>query len=309
MFSLAVLINIFSSTLRIATPLLLGAMGELVAETAGVMNLGLEGTFLMAAFTSFWVTYTTGSLALGLMVAITTGLLMSLIFGLLCITLKLDQIVTGMALNILVSGISLYGYNLLVQQSKDLPTIKLLPIVKLPFLSGLPILGEIFFSQRALTYGAFLLVPAVWFLLRRTHCGLQLRSAGENPRAVDLRGLNVAGLQYLAIAFGGLLAGLAGAFITLGSSTRFVPEITAGRGWLAIVIVIAGGWHPWRTLIATLLFAFLDAFQLQLQGIGTQLPYQFLLALPYLLALVVLVASRARSPMPKWLGVPYIRNH
>lgn len=308
MFNPIILTNILASTVRISTPLLLGALGELVAETAGVMNLGLEGTMLMAAFASFLVAYFSGSWVLGLVAAIAAGMAMSLVVAFLSITLKVNQIVTGMTLNILASGVTLFGYNVLVKQQSELPTIELLNVVPIPGLASIPFVGEVLFQQRALTYFALGMVPVIWVLLFRTRFGLQLRSVGENPRAVDMRGMNVDALQYAAVLFGGAMAGLAGAFITLGASTRFVPDMTAGRGWLAIVIVIAGSWQPWRTLWATLIFAFLDAFQLQLQGVGVQLPYQLLLALPYGLALVVLMSCRMKSPVPKWLGVPYIRG-
>src|SRR4030066_1724755 len=151
------------------------------------------------------------------------------------------------------------------------------------------------------------MVPVIAFILYRTHTGLAIRSLGENPRAVDMKGINVTRLQYLAVIFGGVMSGLAGSFITIGATVRFLPEISAGRGWLALVIVIAANWRAGRILLATLLFAFLDAFQLQLQGIGIQFPFQILLAAPYILAVVVLMSSRARSQAPKHLGMPYMR--
>jgi general nucleoside transport system permease protein len=148
----------------------------------------------------------------------------------------------------------------------------------------------------------------LWFFMYRTKYGLQLRAAGESPKAVDTKGVDVARLRYLATVFGGLMAGLAGAALTLGASPRFVPGITAGRGWLAIVIVIAGNWLPWRITLAALVFALLDAFQLQVQGIGVQIPYQFLLAAPYVFAIVAMMINRARSEAPSVLGVPYQRE-
>jgi simple sugar transport system permease protein len=156
-----------------------------------------------------------------------------------------------------------------------------------------------------LTYFAFICIPLIAIFLNRTKVGLAVRSSGENPHAVDTRGLNVSALRYLAVIFGGILAGLAGSFFTNGITSRFVPEIIGGRGWLAIIIVIAGNWQATRILAATLIFAFLDAFQFTLQGVGTDIPFQILLAMPYVIALIALMSSRVRSRMPGALGVPY----
>ncbi|OGO30290.1 MAG: ABC transporter permease [Chloroflexi bacterium RBG_16_54_11] len=306
----AIIVNILASTIRIATPLLLGAMGELVSERSGVMNLGIEGTMLMSSYVAFLVDFQTNSIILAILAAMLTGAIMSLIMAFMASTLKVDQTVTGLALNLLASGISLFWYRVAFKgtSTESIPTIQTMGTVKLPLLGDLPYLGEIFFSQGLLTYLAFLMVPVIAFVLYRTHTGLAIRSLGENPRAVDMKGINVTRLQYMSVIFGGVMSGLAGSFITIGTTVRFLPEISAGRGWLALVIVIAGNWRAGRILLATLLFAFLDAFQLQLQGIGIQFPFQILLAAPYILAVVVLMSSRARSQAPKHLGMPYMRE-
>jgi ABC-type uncharacterized transport system permease subunit len=305
-----IIINILASTIRISTPLLLGAMGELVTERAGVMNLGIEGTMLMSCYVAFLVDFQTGSTILAILAAMLTGALMSLIMAFMASTMKVDQTVTGLALNLLASGISLFWYRVAFKgiSTESIPTIQPMGITKIPFLSNIPYIGEILFSQGLLTYLAFIMVPVIAFFLYRTQIGLSIRSLGENPRAVDMKGINVTRLQYLSVIFGGVMSGLAGAFITIGTTVRFLPEITAGRGWLALVIVIAGNWKAGRILMATLLFAFLDAFQLQLQGIGIQFPFQILLAAPYILAILVVMGSRARSLAPRHLGVPYLRE-
>jgi len=169
-------------------------------------------------------------------------------------------------------------------------------------------LGDIFFSQRLLTYFAFLSVPLIWFFLYRTKQGMSLRGIGENPRAVDTHGINIKRYQYGAVIFGGLLAGLGGAFLPLASTGLFVSEITAGRGWLAIVLVIAGNWIPWRVMLASLIFAFLDSFQLQAQGLGVNIPFQIMLAFPYLAAIIAMMSTRVKSIAPAALGVPYARE-
>jgi general nucleoside transport system permease protein len=238
-----------------------------------------------------------------------TGGLMALLMAFMAITLKVEQIVTGMALNLLGAGISLFWLRLMTTNAKvDYLIIEIFKPVQIPYLSSIPYVGEILFSQRWLTYFAFFMVPVVWFFLYRTKYGLQIRSVGENPKAVDTKGVNVARLQYLATIFGGMMAGLGGSFLTLASSPRFVPGMSGGRGWLAIVIVIAGNWLPWRITLAALVFAFLDAFQLHVQGVGVQIPYQILLALPYIFAIIAMMGSRARSESPSSLGVPYIRE-
>jgi ABC-type uncharacterized transport system permease subunit len=305
-----IVINILASTVRISTPLLLGAMGELVTERAGVMNLGIEGTMLMSCYVAFLVDFQTGSTILAILAAMLTGALMSLIMAFMASTMKVDQTVTGLALNLLASGISLFWYRVAFKgiSTESIPTIQPMGITKIPLLSNIPYIGEILFSQGLLTYLAFIMVPVIAFFLYRTQIGLSIRSLGENPRAVDMKGINVTRLQYLSVIFGGIMSGLAGAFITIGTTVRFLPEITAGRGWLALVIVIAGNWKAGRILLATLLFAFLDAFQLQLQGIGIQFPFQILLAAPYILAILVVMGSRARSLAPRNLGVPYLRE-
>ena len=306
----AIIINVLASTVRIATPLLLGALGELVTERSGVMNLGIEGTMLMSSFVAFLVAYQTNSIPLALGAAMLTGALMSLIMAFMASTLKVDQTVTGLSLNLLASGISLFWYRVAFKgtSTESIPTIQTMGTVKIPILGDIPYLGQVFFNQGLLTYLAFIMVPVIAFFLYRTYTGLAIRSLGENPRAVDMKGINVTRLQYLSVIFGGVMSGLAGSFITVGTLVRFLPEITAGRGWLALVIVIAGNWRAGRILLAALLFAFMDAFQLQLQGIGIQLPFQILLAAPYVLAIVVLMANRARSLAPKHLGYPYIRE-
>jgi general nucleoside transport system permease protein len=304
----AILASILASMLRLATPLLLAALGEMVAERSGVMNLGVEGMMLLSAFTSYVVTYFTGSLLLGLAVAVVTGGLMALLMAFMAVTLKVEQIVTGMALNLLGAGLSVFLLRLIFGTTGDVITIRLFNPVHIPVLSGLPVVGPVLFGQRPLTYAAFGLVPVLWFFMYRTKYGLQLRAVGESPKAVDTKGVDVARLRYLATIFGGMMAGLAGAALTLGASPRFVPGITAGRGWLAIVIVIAGNWLPWRIMLAALIFAFLDAFQLQVQGVGVQIPYQILLAIPYVFAIIAMMVNRARSEAPSFLGVPYQRE-
>ena len=306
LLTVAIIVNLLSTMIRLATPLLIAAMGELVAERSGVMNMGVEGMMLMGALVGYMVSLGTESLWTGILFAVLAGGLMALILAFLTITLKVDQTVTGLALNLLSSGLTLFIFRAFYDKNNTVNS--LFPSLHIPYLSDIPFLGEIFFNQKIPTYFAFLCIPVIAFILNRTKLGLEIRSTGENPSAVDTQGLSVNSLRYLSVIFGGMMAGLAGSFFTNGISSRFMPEITAGRGWLAIIIVIAGNWQPSRMLIATLIFAFLDAIQFTMQGVGTDIPFQLLLAMPYVIALLALMSSRVRSKMPGVLGVPYHKD-
>ena len=310
-FQETILISVFAATIRIATPLLFAALGELITERAGILNLGVEGTMLMAAFAAFVGAYATGSAVAGVLVAMLAGAMMSFLMVFMAATLKVEQVVTGLALNLLAAGMSLYLYKaFFAGDGTTFPTIDVMQTVPIPFLSDIPWIGPIFFTQKILTYLAFLMVPAVWFFLYRTKYGLEIRCLGENPKVIDTKGMSVTLRQYGAVIMGGMLIGMGGAFVTIGSVARFVPEITNGRGWLALVIVIAANWRPMGILIATLVFAFLDAFQLQSQGIGVDLPYQIFLALPYVMAIVLMIfkSRLGQSEEPARLAVPYFRG-
>lgn len=304
----SIIISVLAATVRIATPILFAAIGEMIAERSGVYNMGLEGTMLMSAFTAYLGAYYSGSLWFGVLVAAMTGALMSLIFAFLVISLKVEQIITGLALNLLGSGLSIFWLRAAFANASQTPTIPFFGNAPIPFLSAISFVGPILFDQKLLTYLALLAVPAAWYFLFRTRYGLELRCVGENPKALDIKGIDVSARQYAAVVFGGLMAGLGGAFLTVGSAARFVPEMTNGRGWLAIVIVIAGMWRPVPILLATLAFSFLDALQLQIQGIGVAVPYQLLLAMPYIFAILALAIRRSHSGAPAMLGIPYWRK-
>ena len=222
------------------------------------------------------------------------------------IYLKVDQTVSGLAINLLAVGVGEY-FPRMVNVQNEVVQIDILQNVHIPFLSDIPILGEVLFQQNPFTYLAFLSVPLIAWFLRRTKYGLAVRSAGENPKAVDTRGLNVNLIRTLATVFGGMMAALGGAFL-MSVTSRYLPDMAAGRGWLAIIVVIAGNWKPSRMVIATLLFAFLGALQVTLTTFNIPIPYEFFLVMPYVLALVALAVSRVRSAQPAKLGVPYSRE-
>jgi len=304
------IISLFSATIRIATPVIFAALGELIAERAGVMNLGVEGMMLTGAFVGFIVFDNTNSIISAVLLAMLAGGLMASIMAFMAVSLKLNQTVVGLGLNLLASGLTFYLYRISyeVEGTLEIPRIATLHNIEIPILSKIPMLGPVLFNQNIMTYVAFLMVPAIWFVIYRTKLGLLIRGLGEYPRAVDVKGISVNKYRYLAVVFGGMMAGLGGSFLTVGSSGLFVQEISAGRGWLAIVIVIAGNWQPGRILLASLIFAMLDAFQLQIQAVGVQIPYQILLAMPYVFAILVLMGSRAKSVPPGSLGEPYSRE-
>ena len=309
-FQLGIVTSILATAVRMGTILLLAALGELVVERAGVLNLSVEGMMLSGAFAGFLGAYYSNSLWIGVLFAIIAGILISAIFGILAVILKIDQTVSGLTVNIFSAGLTFYMYRSIFPNvgATNIPALKPFTVHKIPFLSDIPIMGEILFSQYALSYIAILMMVLITFYLYRTKSGLILRTLGENPRAVDMKGINVTLYRFCAVLFGGMMAGLAGAFITLASVGIFVADITSGRGWLAIAIVIFGDWKPTKILWASLFFGFIDALQMQLQALGVQLPFQLFLAMPYILTTVAVFLARKRSGAPMALGIHYVRE-
>jgi len=304
------LISVFSGAVRMGTIILLGALGELVVEHSGVMNLSVEGMMLTGALAGFLSAYYFGSLWLGVLFAALSGMLISAIFGVLAVIFQVDQTVSGLSVNIFAAGLTFYIYRTLFPNvgTENIPHLVPFSAIKIPLLSDIPIIGEVLFSHHALSYIALIMVAIISFYLYRTKSGLILRTMGENPRAVDMKGINVPLYRYLTVLFGGLMAGLGGSFITLASAGLFVSDITAGRGWLAIAIVIFGDWKPGRILLASLFFGFIDALQMQVQALGVKLPFQLFLAMPYILTTVAVFLGRKRSGQPISLGEAYFRE-
>jgi general nucleoside transport system permease protein len=292
------------------TIVLLGALGELVAERSGVLNLSVEGMMLSGALVSFLVAYFSSSLWLGVLMGALAGVLISALFAVLAVLLQIDQTVSGLSVNLFAGGLTFYTYRTLFPNvgTENIPNLVPFSAVNIPILSQIPVIGPILFSHYLLSYFALLMVIIISFYLYRTKSGLILRTLGENPRAVDMKGINVTLYRFLAVMFGGFMAGLAGSFITLCSSGLFVSDITAGRGWLAIAIVIFGDWKPKKILLASLFFGFIDALQMQVQALGVQLPFQLFLAMPYILTTVAVFISRKRSGAPISLGMAYVRE-
>jgi simple sugar transport system permease protein len=302
-------IGMLAATLRLATPLLFATMGELVTERAGVLNLGIEGTMLMGAMAGYLVTYRTGSLWLGLLGAVAAGALLGLLMALMAVTLGVSQHVSGLGITLLATGLSQYVYRMVIGSPSMPPGVRPFEVLALPGLSALPVVGPILFQQYWLTWLALGLVPATAWLLYRTHLGLAIRTVGENPKAAEVAGVSVVGVRYLCLVVGGSLMALGGAFLSLAQFNMFLFGMVAGRGWIALALVVFGNWRPWKCLGGTLLFGGLDALQLRLQAVGFKaVPYQFFLILPYVLTIVALISVSRRAAYPAALLLPYKRG-
>ncbi|MEM9134402.1 MAG: ABC transporter permease [Actinomycetota bacterium] len=307
--STALAVTVFVGAVRIGTPLLLAAIGEMVTERSGILNLGIEGILTFSAFIAFVTVDRTDNLVLGVVFGALAGVLVGLVMAVLTVTFKVEQVVAGLSLNLLGVGFSFYLLRAVFDNAaSDLPSVRTWDVVAIPGLSSIPWFGEVLFTQHWLTYVAFAMLPLVWLVLNRTGFGLELRSVGDAPGAADLRGVSIERTQYAALAFGGFAAGLAGTFLSIFSTGLFFPTIAAGRGWIALAIVIFGNWRLGRILAGALFFGYLEAYQLTIQGQGTDVPQQLLLALPFVLTLVALVLNRTRSNVPLHLGVPYLRG-
>ena len=297
-----------NSTVSMATPILLAALGELLVERAGIINIGIEGAMLAAAFFGLAAAYFTGSLALGILAAVGAAVAMNALLAVLVVNLAVNQVVAGTALDILAVGLTGVFYRRMFGIMGKALMVRSMPWLALGPLANIPIVGKPLFDQNALVYLAFAIVPVVAWVVGGTRYGLRLRAAGENPAAADALGLGVYALRWQALLASGVLCGLAGAFLTLAYANTFVENITAGRGFVALAVVIVGRWNPWGLVLASLLFGAAMALQFGLQALGTALPYQLFLALPYALTLVVLAGFGGGIDAPSALGEPYSRS-
>lgn len=307
-FSIGFLAGLFSATLRMATPLIIATLGETFSERSGILNLGIEGTMLFGSLSAFLVAYKTNSLWFGVIAAVISGALLSLIMAYMTVTLGVSQHVSGLGVTLFASGLSLFVYRQVIGSPSIPPTIQTFSTIPIPVLSRIPFIGQILFNQYFFTYLAIILVPVCGFVLFKTNFGLSLRAVGENPESADALGINVYKTRYIALILAGGLMGLAGSFFTLAYFNMFIYGIVGGRGWVSIALVIFANWTPSRVLLGALLFGGVDAFQLRLQAIGFKIPYQFLLMMPYLLTIIVLVLVARRASYPASLLKPYRRE-
>ena len=275
------------SAIRLSTPLLLAALGGLYSERSGVINIALEGLLLAGAFTAATVTWFTGNPWVGLLAAIAAGIFVALIHGVACIHFKADQVVSGTAINILFLGMPALLSGAFFQSTGATPQLAQNQLIPLA-----PIVA------------AFALVPVTAYVLNRTPFGLRLRAVGENPEAADTAGLNVARVRLAAVMISGALAAIGGAYLSIGQSSLFARNMSAGRGFIALAALIFGKWRPVQTMLACLLFGFAEAVSIQMQGVS-QVPVQFIQIVPYALTIVVLAGFIGQSRAPRALGIPY----
>jgi len=318
----ATLLQILDSTIRLAVPLLLACLAGLYSERSGIFDIGLEGKMLMAAMCTGAVAALSGSVWVGLLAGSAGSVIFAAIHGIASITFRGNQLISGVALNFVASGITVLIAQSLFRQGGRTPPLsgdaRFNPIT-LPFaesLSGVPVIGplysEVISGHGALVYIAFLAVPVTWWILYRTRFGLRLRAVGENPASVDTAGISVIRLRYAAVIITGILCGLAGAYMAAGLQAGFGKEMTAGRGYIALAALIFAKWRPWYALMATLLFGFFQALALRPDVIkntmGFDVPVPALDALPYILTVIVLAGFVGRAIPPRAGGEPYVKE-
>jgi simple sugar transport system permease protein len=294
LFTLPVLLGILYSGVRLATPYLYAAIGEMFAQRSGVYNLGVDGIMLMGAFTAFFIATNTGNLALALLGAIVVGLLMGLLMSFVSVNLQAEQGISGIGLYLFGLGLSSLLFKKLMGAPKAIDGF---PAIKIPALGDLPTIGEVFFNHNILVYVAFLLVPIAAFVLNKTTLGLKIRAVGMKPEAADSLGVNVALTRYACVSFGGVMAGIAGASLSIGLINLFQENMTSGLGFIAVALVYFGGWTPLGVMLGALLFSMVNALQLWVQVKAIPIPADIAVMLPYILTILALVfGRRARQP-------------
>ncbi len=319
---LTIMLSTFDATIRVSTPLILCAMAGLFSERSGIVDIGLEGKMLAGAFAAAAVASVTGSAWLGLLGAIGVAISMSLLHGFACITHKGNQVVSGLAINILASGLTVTlgiawfhqgGQTPLLSGDARFLSIDLpgaLAVVDVPVLGA--IYSQLISGHNALVYLAFFTVPVTWWIVYQTRFGLRLRAVGENPQAVDTAGISVFWLRYRAVICAGLLCGIAGAYLSTAQNASFIREMSAGKGYIALAALIFGKWRPKTALLACLLFGFLEALTVRLEGVPLPLigevPAQLMQALPYILTVILLAGFIGKATAPKAIGIPYSKE-
>lgn len=298
--------SVFASTLRLATPYILAGIGETFSQRSGVLNLGVDGIMLLGAFFSFYAVYVTESLLIGILVALLVGAIMGLIMAFISVTLQAEQGISGIGLYLFGLGFSELLFQKLIGTPKSVDGFAR---IQIPYLSDMPIWGEIFFNHNILVYVAFLLVPISTFIINRTTFGLNIRAVGQNPEAADAMGVNVARVRYTTVIIGGILAGLAGASLSIALLKTFQQNLTAGIGFIAVALVYFGGWRPYGIMLGALLFSFVTALQLQIQVMGfEEIPSEFAVMAPYVITIIALVFASKRQEQPTALTKPFERG-
>lgn len=305
----AVMIGLLAATFRMATPLLLASLGQIFTQLSGVLDLSVEGMVLSGAFWGFVAAFFTGSVWIGLLVGMLAGLLAALLMAVLSVSLQANQAIVGIMLTLMLAGLTFFMNKLIFGGAYIPPKTEGFQELYFPYLSDLPVVGAVLFRQNLLVYLAFILVPISSLVLYRTTYGLKVRAVGEHPRAADSVGISVYGIRYSAVLLGGVMAGLSGVFLTLAYTNLFTDNISAGRGWLAVALVFFGKWRPSQVMFGALLFGFVNALQLRMQTMASDLvAFQLLLMLPYLLAILVLTGVARNATGPAAFCLPYARE-
>lgn len=306
----AIVIGILHSGIRLATPYLYAAIGEMFGQRAGVLNLGVDGIMLMGAFFGFYAVYQTGNVWIGVAAAIVVGILMGLLMAVVSITFQAEQGISGIGLYMFGLGLSSLLFKTMLGTIEGVQGFSELKFQITPNFSlfDIPILGPIFFNHSVLTYGAFLLVPIAAFILNKTTWGLKIKAAGQNPEAADSLGVNVTTVRYMAVIFGSALAGLAGASLSISLLNIFQENMTNGMGFIAVALVYFGSWRPYGVLAGALLFSIVNALQLWAQVLNLPIPSDVAVMLPYLLTIIVLALPFRRASQPAALTRPFTRG-
>jgi general nucleoside transport system permease protein len=305
LFTLPVLLGIIYSGIRLATPYLFASIGEMFVQSSGVLNLGVDGIMLMGAFSGFYVAMVTGSLGLGLLAAALTGILMGLLMAVVVVSLKAVQGISGIGLQLFGLGLSTLLFKTVLDGT--VKSIRGFQPIKIPLLGDIPYIGDTMFNHNILVYSAFLLVPVAAFILNKTTLGLKIRSVGQNPQAADTLGVSVNGIRYLTLGFGGMLAGIAGASLSMALINLFAENMTNGMGFIAVALVYFGSWRPSGVLLGSLIFAFVNAFQLWVQVKGVNIPSDVAIMMPYIMTILALVFA-VRRATPAALTKPFERG-
>lgn len=302
-----VLTRLLSTTLIMATPMLVAAMGTLFIERSGIINIGNEGFMIMGALMGVVGSYVSGSAFVGALVAMLSAGALGLVFAFFTITLRANQVVTGLAVNAIAAAVTSLLFRQIFGLSASVPRIETFETLPIPLLRDIPVLG-VLFEQTAVGYLAFLLVPLTTFVLRRTRLGLTVRSVGENPLCCDTLGIHVQRTRYLSVLYGSMMAGLGGAFVSMGQLSFFTVGMIAGRGYMTLAAIVFGNYTPWGIMLACVLFGAASSLQYMLQATSSLIPYQLWVSFPYLFAVLALCLYRTRSKAPACSGQPFVRK-
>lgn len=302
-FNLLISQQFLSSSIRLATPLLIAVMGGIFCERSGILFLGIEGFMLLGAFFSFIGGYFFGPWV-GILFAVGISMILGLLYAFCTVTLAVNQVVISVAFNLMAMGITSSLFRILLGRNTNALESAVFPVINIPVLSSIPYLG-VLFQKTGFTYLGYIMIPIVYYIFFKTNWGLNIRAVGEHPEAAQNMGVNVSKIKYISVLWAALFSAIGGASLTLGDLGLFVDNMIAGKGFIGFAAIILGRFHPVGAMISVLFFGFVDAFQLNLQAMGSSIPYQFPLMLPYLLTLAAfLIAGSGLAP--KGWGIPYI---